>query len=824
MTDVADLRFRVDASQIDAADKKLDKLGKTASDVKGQGEKLKGAFEGLKGMSEPFQSASGAAGGFADKLGGVTRALGGISANPLLAIATAAIAAQAAISAIASEMRAAADEADEMSQKMGISISQLEKLKLVAAENGGTVEGLRKVYDKLSKSMTKFDEDNEKTAQAFKVLQVGVEDLANMTEEAIAGKLVQQWEDLGRSQKATAAIMQVLGPAFRDQIPAIKAAADAGDDYLDRVRKFGSEATPALVKAGGDQEVALGNLGLAWKGLGNEIASSAGNMMKNVATWAAEMINKVRLVMKEWREGNAAMAARNGVISSEQNGDLVKQARKNVYNGSNPNATEGDVNKELQRLRSGVMNESFRKSEAAGYGATNDFLTEQKRLVAQKAASDATPLGVTKEKGGKKGKSDAERESERLAKEQLALKQKLFDLEEKEGDILAKIKDTEGERSILAREIDKIQDKILGKTAEQKQLDKDRILASFDEAKSLKERKKLEEDIAKLKEKQAETTDALVRKSNEDIAKQREQFGNRFMSRENREAAEKERNATGGFDAEIARIQSELRNDPKMGDAKRKQSNDTIADLKSKAEEARLAVRALNDEAKAAESSWEEGLARGVNSYLDSIPSKAQTIADAVNNVGKSMEDAFVNLATTGKLNIKSLAVAVLQEIARMQAKAAVSGIMKLIGGAFSGGASTGTATGADLDYMSLNYQANGGVWSRGVQMFANGGVVSRATPFGMAGGGMGVMGEAGPEAIMPLKRGADGKLGIAGANSSKGGEINSNIALTFNVSGGSDPEETARKTNEYAMKQVKGLIRQELIDARRRGNALNPN
>jgi phage-related minor tail protein len=53
-----------------------------------------------------------------------------------------------------------------------------------------------------------------------------------------------------------------------------------------------------------------------------------------------------------------------------------------------------------------------------------------------------------------------------------------------------------------------------------------------------------------------------------------------------------------------------------------------------------------------------------------------------------------------------------------------------------------------------------------GVMPFAKGGVVSGATQFPMK-GGAGVMGEAGPEAIMPLARGADGRLGIEGGGRS---------------------------------------------------------
>jgi len=55
---------------------------------------------------------------------------------------------------------------------------------------------------------------------------------------------------------------------------------------------------------------------------------------------------------------------------------------------------------------------------------------------------------------------------------------------------------------------------------------------------------------------------------------------------------------------------------------------------------------------------------------------------------------------------------------------------------------------------------ADGGVPGR-VTAFADGGVVSQPTYFPM-GGDVGLMGEAGTEAILPLKRGADGSLGVA--------------------------------------------------------------
>ena len=65
---------------------------------------------------------------------------------------------------------------------------------------------------------------------------------------------------------------------------------------------------------------------------------------------------------------------------------------------------------------------------------------------------------------------------------------------------------------------------------------------------------------------------------------------------------------------------------------------------------------------------------------------------------------------------------------------------------------------------------AKGGSFAQGrVLPFAAGGVVTGPTSFAMRGGQRGLMGEAGPEAIMPLTRGADGRLGVR--NSGGGGQ-----------------------------------------------------
>lgn len=96
--------------------------------------------------------------------------------------------------------------------------------------------------------------------------------------------------------------------------------------------------------------------------------------------------------------------------------------------------------------------------------------------------------------------------------------------------------------------------------------------------------------------------------------------------------------------------------------------------------------------------------------------------------------------------------------------KGALSGVLGSIG-------SNLINTGVSQLFDEIWPFAKGGVISSGnVVPFAKGGVVSSPTNFGMAGGGMGLMGEAGPEAIMPLSRGSDGSLGVRAEGMGGGG------------------------------------------------------
>lgn len=122
------------------------------------------------------------------------------------------------------------------------------------------------------------------------------------------------------------------------------------------------------------------------------------------------------------------------------------------------------------------------------------------------------------------------------------------------------------------------------------------------------------------------------------------------------------------------------------------------------------------------------------------------------NGISGGLSKAFNGLVFDGmKLSdaLKSVATTIVDSV--------YSIAMKPVTGALGGLLAQGVA-GAMGGLMPF---ANGGAFTQGkVMPFAKGGVVSSPAMFPMR-GGRGLMGEAGPEAIMPLARGPDGKLGV---------------------------------------------------------------
>jgi lambda family phage tail tape measure protein len=173
------------------------------------------------------------------------------------------------------------------------------------------------------------------------------------------------------------------------------------------------------------------------------------------------------------------------------------------------------------------------------------------------------------------------------------------------------------------------------------------------------------------------------------------------------------------------------------------------------------------------------GAKSAINSYLESVGTLADNIKNVTVNAFQGLEDAIVSLTTTGTFNFRQFALSIVEEVTRMVTRLLIlAPIMRAISGLFGGGSSlSGTGALSTTKLFPGGVFANGGAFANGIQPFAAGGVVNSPTLFKFASGGAlrnGLMGEAGPEAIIPLKRGRDGKLGVAGG----GGTTTVNVSV----------------------------------------------
>ncbi len=128
--------------------------------------------------------------------------------------------------------------------------------------------------------------------------------------------------------------------------------------------------------------------------------------------------------------------------------------------------------------------------------------------------------------------------------------------------------------------------------------------------------------------------------------------------------------------------------------------------------------------------------------------------ADLSRSLGSSLKTAFSDLIFDGA-KLSDVLANIGRSVVNSSFNAAITPVTNSLGSLVENGLQA--LMGKILPF------ADGAAFSAGrVTPFANGGVVSQPTGFAMR-GGAGLMGEAGPEAIMPLARGADGKLGVRG-------------------------------------------------------------
>lgn len=240
-------------------------------------------------------------------------------------------------------------------------------------------------------------------------------------------------------------------------------------------------------------------------------------------------------------------------------------------------------------------------------------------------------------------------------------------------------------------------------------------------------------------------------------------------------------------------------------------------------EEIQLQRQALNTELQnyddhiarmnAARGSFSAGANRAWQEYVDSAANASGLSQQLFSNAFSGMEDMLVNFVVNGKASFKDFATSILSDLSRIAARQALVGIgSSIFGSVFSAGTSAASSTGQSFAVPSFTPNAKGGVYdSPSLSNFSNG--IYNSPQFFAFAKGAGVFAEAGPEAIMPLARGANGSLGVRAIGASSSAPAISIGDINVTISGESQSAEVSNQSTVDSARQLQGIILRTVTD-----------
>jgi lambda family phage tail tape measure protein len=210
-------------------------------------------------------------------------------------------------------------------------------------------------------------------------------------------------------------------------------------------------------------------------------------------------------------------------------------------------------------------------------------------------------------------------------------------------------------------------------------------------------------------------------------------------------------------------------------------------------------LRELIEASQDVKKSFKETFSESLKQYYEQLTNFGTQVADSVKGAFQGLEDQLTSFVTTGKANFADLANSIIQDIARIAIRQAI--IAPLLGGVGK--------------LFGLPGFANGGMFAQnGIQKFARGGIVDKPTLFPFA-NGTGLMGEAGPEAILPLRRGRDGRLGVEAGGAAGGINVIVNVDATGTKAQGDDG-----RAGQFA-RVISEAVKNEIVTQKRPGGLL---
>jgi tape measure domain-containing protein len=597
------------------------------------------------------------------------------------------------------------------------SIEGLAQIATAAAANNLTFKETEAIYRGIIASGVAFGKSQQDldaliraTTQVLSKGKVSAEEMSGQIGERLPGAVAKFAASTNRT-------LPELAKAFEQGEVTIAHFVKFASDQLEEYDDVAQLIAEGPEKAGVRLQIALDNASESFGGFFQRTGSGLQDFLANMVNWVNENSVQIKKYATDWINAGAAIFK---VLS--QIGSAFGRTMQRFYQfmQANPGVALGNA------IRRGIFG-------AMGAGQPQ-FTAEQlfPEFVPPKFGGGATPVVAG---GDAAGESAASRAAvDKAAREEERIQQRLRGLALET-------------QAIIRQAIFK------GKIAEAEILGNKQLAIKLrGEAKAQQISEQLEESLigvtdervkqALLAKSQAEIEsagiDAAIELEKERLAVIREQ-NNELFKRAGFTPQDKMREGAGAFDPSLP----DLRVSPAES-----QMNKYREELEALSNPISMAVTGAN------------AIGDAFGQAFQSIVTGSQSTQQALSNAFKAIGEAFIQMAT--EIIAKQIAMIVFQTILKALGGSSSFGFSGAGPAQLPGGA--GFAQGFSMPSLLTN--ANGNAFAQnGIQPFAMGGIVTKPTFFKYADGGTfnnGVMGEAGPEAIMPLKRGADGKLGVA--------------------------------------------------------------
>lgn len=221
---------------------------------------------------------------------------------------------------------------------------------------------------------------------------------------------------------------------------------------------------------------------------------------------------------------------------------------------------------------------------------------------------------------------------------------------------------------------------------------------------------------------------------------------------------------------------------------------------------------------------WKNGALAALADFAAASANVAGRVYDGITSAAGALEQSLARSLRKGKIDVTDFLETVGDELAKFYSRQAVQGLLNLVTGFFTGGATAGSSwgqangIGAPIQVGGATVNAKGNVYdSPSLSRYSNG-VYNTPQFFKFAKGGVGVFAEAGEEAIMPLRRGKDGKLGVVAS----GGSGTPSIEVNVTKIGNGDGEPTVELLQQHGKMIVNIALNEATRQLATRGSPMN--